>query len=547
MNTNRPAADEPAVSGPQRQPTTFELYGPGTVVGPAPDAPGPGAAGSLRQTSYPTASTPEAWVRFYTVPAPVACGTYVLRAQTQGGDQNSWRLRVGLDNDADPTNAPPANYDNPDGVVGTNDELIIGLAQTSYQHNVTGGTCYTLYQYVAPNLASVAFHNFDFDGNLRIRYYAPSAAYDATAQSGGVVGTISGNAAWNGGTQTSRGTGDVIANPESGWWRIVSCMNPQNQFIQEGQRGAPTFYIQPPTPRVALTKDDTRTTIFPGNTLIYTIGFNNVADPAAPGAAVGLTLTDTLPANTTYVGCAITAPFTGTCARAGGVVTYAIDQTVDAGASGTVTLTLQVDAGAPAGPVANTVGAAYRDALGNGYVAQATDTDAIPARSSLAGSTYLDANNNGARDGGENGIAGVTITLTGTDDNGVPVNRTTATLADGSYTFDTLLPGTYTLTETQPGGYSDGLDTAGTAGGTAGNDTIGAIVLAPGTTATGYLFGERQLASPAPSPTPNPSASPTPTPSASPPATPRPSPTPTSRRARRPRPQSRSRPGSTWW
>ncbi len=113
---------------------------------------------------------------------------------------------------------------------------------------------------------------------------------------------------------------------------------------------------------------------------------------------------------------------------------------------------------------------------------------------SLAGTVYVDSNNNGIRDAGESGIAGTTVTLTGTDNAGNAVSRTTTTAADGSYSF-THLPGSnatgYTVTETQPPGYTDGLDRVGTAGGALGNDVISQVVLTGSTAATGYDFGER--------------------------------------------------------
>ena len=107
-----------------------------------------------------------------------------------GDDQNGWRLRVGNDNDADPTNAPPANYDNPDGVTGTNDEIAIGLAQTSFQQNSGAVACQTFYEYTNPGQAAVTFNNFDMDGVTRLRYYAPGdPAYDPNANAGGTLGT----------------------------------------------------------------------------------------------------------------------------------------------------------------------------------------------------------------------------------------------------------------------------------------------------------------------------------------------------------------------
>ena len=113
---------------------------------------------------------------------------------------------------------------------------------------------------------------------------------------------------------------------------------------------------------------------------------------------------------------------------------------------------------------------------------------------SLAGSVYFDANNNGVRDGGEQGIAGVTLTLAGTDYNGAAVSRTTTTDASGAYVFHELLGGTYDVTETQPAGIADGLDAAGTSGGTLGNDAVTNIGLGGGVNATAYNFGERTAA-----------------------------------------------------
>ncbi len=113
----------------------------------------------------------------------------------------------------------------------------------------------------------------------------------------------------------------------------------------------------------------------------------------------------------------------------------------------------------------------------------------IPA-ASIAGYVWNDENNDGVRDAGETtGIPNVQIHLTGIDVNG-PVNVTTTTDASGAYSFGPLSAGNYTVTETQPAAWADGLDSAGTAGGTAGNDIITAIVLNPTTIATGYNFGE---------------------------------------------------------
>lgn len=110
--------------------------------------------------------------------------------------------------------------------------------------------------------------------------------------------------------------------------------------------------------------------------------------------------------------------------------------------------------------------------------------------SSIAGLVWADTNSNGTRDAGEPPIAGVALALSGTDAAGASVSRTATTSATGEFIFDDLLSGTYAVTETQPAAYADGIDTAGTAGGTVANDVISAIALPPGTAATGYTFAE---------------------------------------------------------
>ncbi len=111
--------------------------------------------------------------------------------------------------------------------------------------------------------------------------------------------------------------------------------------------------------------------------------------------------------------------------------------------------------------------------------------------STLSGTVYLDISNDGVLDLGEPLIGGVLITLSGTDDRGDAVNTTFTTLTDGTYAFPGLRPGDYTLTETQPAAYNDGLDAAGTLGGTVANDAISAITATSGSAGTGYNFGER--------------------------------------------------------
>ena len=69
---------------------------------------------------------------------------------------------------------------------------------------------------------------------------------------------------------------------------------------------------------------------------------------------------------------------------------------------------------------------------------------------SISGTTFQDANGNGAKDGDESGLAGWNIQLAR---DGSTINATT-TAADGSYKFANLIPGTYTLSEVAMEGWA---------------------------------------------------------------------------------------------
>lgn len=116
-----------------------------------------------------------------------------------------------------------------------------------------------------------------------------------------------------------------------------------------------------------------------------------------------------------------------------------------------------------------------------------------PLYSSLSGRVFLDADNDGVDDS-ETGVAGATVTLTGTDIIGQPVSRSLTTAADGSYTFADLRPGTYTVAQTQPDGLLDGSDAAGSLGGSVSDDAV-QVAVGLGQDGVGYNFGELAPAS----------------------------------------------------
>jgi VCBS repeat-containing protein len=78
--------------------------------------------------------------------------------------------------------------------------------------------------------------------------------------------------------------------------------------------------------------------------------------------------------------------------------------------------------------------------------------DFVPVN--LNGKAFIDNNHDGQQNGNEPGIEGVLTTISGTDFQGNPVNRTTTTNAEGAYSFLGLRPNAagkpYTITQQQP-------------------------------------------------------------------------------------------------
>ena len=98
---------------------------------------------------------------------------------------------------------------------------------------------------------------------------------------------------------------------------------------------------------------------------------------------------------------------------------------------------------------------------------------------SIAGTAYTDLDTNSTYDQGtDTPLAGVTVTLTGTDVNGNTVSRTAVSAGDGSYTFPGLVPGDYSVSVGSPQ-QGQTLETAGTL----------AVTVAAGQDVTGKDFG----------------------------------------------------------
>ena len=115
---------------------------------------------------------------------------------------------------------------------------------------------------------------------------------------------------------------------------------------------------------------------------------------------------------------------------------------------------------------------------------------ANPSR--ISGFAYLDANNNGKMDANERPIAGVAVTLTGTDTGGHSVTQSALSDADGLYMFDNLPAGTYAVAETAPAGYTNGQATIGSVPGTMQTAKLSGIHLGAGIADTNNNFGFQQ-------------------------------------------------------
>jgi hypothetical protein len=83
---------------------------------------------------------------------------------------------------------------------------------------------------------------------------------------------------------------------------------------------------------------------------------------------------------------------------------------------------------------------------------------AAPVATDISGTIYIDSDNDNVIDAAERRLAGVEITLQGTDLGGTPVNVTVQTDIAGLYVFPAVSPGSYTVRELQPENLRDGKD-----------------------------------------------------------------------------------------
>lgn len=236
-----------------------------------------------------------------------------------------------------------------------------------------------------------------------------------------------------------------------------------------------------------------------------------------PGNSLQTDLIDTLPG-----GVSVTGPITfstpngaGTCSLAGSTISCALGP-LDNTEVATISIPARVDTFPGGGTVTNTavvdtdpakIGGIDPVAGNNGASNVVTVT-----RSSLSGGVFQDRDRAGANAGtpqlpaAEPRIAGVTLTLSGTDAYGNAVNSSVTSDANGSYTFANLSPSNasgYTVTQAQPAGFvnspasppTSGLDAPSlggsyAAGGMAGNSSYSGVVVGAAQAGLQYNFPE---------------------------------------------------------
>lgn len=131
------------------------------------------------------------------------------------------------------------------------------------------------------------------------------------------------------------------------------------------------------------------------------------------------------------------------------------------------------------------------------------DFDFAEARpASICGFVYHDVNQNGQRDEGEEGIAGVEMMLTSLSTGMASIPSHVFTASDGSYCFEGLAPGEYQVVQAvQPSGFVDGMDLAGAVSGVPSGEAINpgdqiiGVKLVSGSSGLEYNFGEFKYSS----------------------------------------------------
>lgn len=254
---------------------------------------------------------------------------------------------------------------------------------------------------------------------------------------------------------------------------------------------------------LAITKVDRDDPVAPGGIINYELVVTN----NGPFDATGVVVSDILPDNVAFQSA---TPVQTSLVN--GELRFEIGD-LAVGQSRTIRVNVQVDK--------NFTGTLFNEAIVEGNE-QETRTDnnrdeertqVVLEPASISGAVFVDRNDNGRLESGEQRIPDVLVTLIGRDFRGNNVEISQRTARDGTYAFTDLLPGTYRVVESQPSTYNgrqlfDGKDELGengdgvrtsldgfkapdsNANDDRDSDVFEGIVLGAGNDGTEYNFGE---------------------------------------------------------
>ncbi len=366
-----------------------------------------------RQTYLPVSTTSENWTVLTSFRVgDYGHGVYKLACLTLDDDQNAFRLKI---TEADP-----------DAIPFTGDEISILVYKSAVQN--VGDWCDLFWFYVPPGYRELNLRNFDMDGGESVLYTDPNGQI--------LSGTVSGEAMWNNSAAISMPPpgGDIISNPQPGWWQAELCNGNNNQYIFFS--GLPMlFQVQPEYPQVSIEKIAERDSVQTGETLRYQI----IAVNNGTGLAMNTIVTDTLSREISLVST------DGTSQSISGdrtVIAWAVDDLLPS-ESDTSFVTVLIGSTQDA-QILNRAHLEHSDIFGNFY--HTSDTAAVefiaPQYGSIGDRIWFDTNTNGYPDPDEMGIEGVDIYLV--DDNGDTLDVATSD-AHGNYLFQEVPPGVYSL------------------------------------------------------------------------------------------------------